>query len=59
VIVRFGNLPLEFDILFYRGVSRRYIELARITHLDVSAIATDFLTRCMRTHAGSDGMIYL
>ena len=55
--VRFGGTPVVYDTLFYRGVSRQYIEVARTGGLDISTIASDFLRRCMFKHAGPDGMI--
>jgi len=55
--IGFGAVPVVFDILFYRGVSRQYIELTRIGRLDVSPIATDFMTRCLTKHSGPDGMM--
>jgi hypothetical protein len=57
--VRFGNLPVDFDALFFRGPVRQYIELTRTGRLDVSDVSTEFLAQCMAKHAGPDGMMEL
>jgi hypothetical protein len=57
--VRFGNLPVDFEALFFRGPFRQYIELTRTGRLEVSALSAEFISQCLRRHAGPDGTIDL
>lgn len=53
--VHFGNVPMDFDILFFRGRSGEHILLQPTSVLDVTDGVTEFLSRCVRKHDGPDG----
>jgi hypothetical protein len=57
--VQFGNVPLDFDILFFRGPTGEHIQLQKTSPLDVSQSVTELLSRCVKEQAGPDGMTEL
>jgi hypothetical protein len=57
--VHFGNVPVVFDILFYRGRSGDHIQLRRTRPPDVSRPASEFMARVLEQHSSSDGTIDL
>jgi hypothetical protein len=50
--VHFGNVPMNFEILFFRGPTGEHIQLQKTSPLDVSPSVTEFLSRCVKEQAG-------
>jgi hypothetical protein len=57
--VHFGNVPMDFDILFFRGRTGQHILLQPTGVPDVSECVTEFFSRCIRKRDEQDGMIEL
>jgi type IV pilus assembly protein PilB len=45
--VRFGNVPVEFDILFFRGRAGEHIQLHLTRPLDVSNVSCEFMSQVL------------
>ena len=46
--VQFGNIPMNFDNLFFRGRIGEHVQLRNTSQVDVSQAMTEFLSRALK-----------